>query len=128
MAVKAILETPNPSGKHPQWWTKVSGNGKVTINYRSEKATSMPTPYQGDARVKRGCNHRADNSESGPTACPNILFEKEQRKDQCDGNHGFTVPFCFVHHTKQETVVNLITPRAGKGSLWTQTTMLVGVG
>ena len=24
-AVKAILETPNPSGKHARWWTKVRG-------------------------------------------------------------------------------------------------------
>ena len=26
-AVKAILETPNPSGKHARWWTKVYGTG-----------------------------------------------------------------------------------------------------
>lgn len=26
-AVKAILETPNPSGKHARWWTKVYGMG-----------------------------------------------------------------------------------------------------
>ena len=35
-AVKAVLETPNPSGKHARWWTKVYGSGvkNVTIQYR----------------------------------------------------------------------------------------------
>ena len=26
-AVKAVLETPNPSAKHARWWTRVYGNG-----------------------------------------------------------------------------------------------------
>ena len=26
-AVKAVLETPNPSGKHTRWWSKVFGSG-----------------------------------------------------------------------------------------------------
>ncbi len=36
-AVKAILETPNPSGKHARWRTRVYSRGvkKVIINYRS---------------------------------------------------------------------------------------------
>ena len=38
-AVKAVLETPNPSGKHARWWTKVYGSGvkDVTITYRPGK-------------------------------------------------------------------------------------------
>ena len=34
-AVKAILETPNPSGKHARWWSKVFGSGvkKLEIKY-----------------------------------------------------------------------------------------------
>ena len=38
-AVKAVLETPNPSGKHARWWMKVYGKGikEVKIVYRSEK-------------------------------------------------------------------------------------------
>ena len=38
-AVKAVLETPNPSGKHARWWNKVYGSGisKVHIVYRSGK-------------------------------------------------------------------------------------------
>ena len=36
-AVKAILETPNPTGKHGRWWTKVYGRGvkAVVIKYRA---------------------------------------------------------------------------------------------
>jgi len=36
-AVRAILETPNPSGKHARWWTKVYGAGvkDVRIVYRA---------------------------------------------------------------------------------------------
>ena len=35
-AVKAILETPSPSGKHTRWWLKVFGSGvkNVEIKYR----------------------------------------------------------------------------------------------
>jgi len=28
-AVKAVLETPNPSGKHARWWTRVYGRGVI---------------------------------------------------------------------------------------------------
>ena len=31
-AVKAVLETPNPSGKHARWWLKVFGSGLKSIN------------------------------------------------------------------------------------------------
>ena len=36
-AVKAVLEAPNPSGKHARWWTKVYGTGikDIQIVYRS---------------------------------------------------------------------------------------------
>ena len=35
-AVKAILQTPSPNGKHARWWLKVfaSGVGKVQLTYR----------------------------------------------------------------------------------------------
>ena len=36
-AVKAVLETPSPSGKHARWWNKVFGSGvkKLDIVYRA---------------------------------------------------------------------------------------------
>lgn len=41
-AVKAVFETPNPSGKHTRWWTKVYGSGvkSVTIRYRPGQQNS----------------------------------------------------------------------------------------
>ena len=38
-AVKAVLGTPSPSGKHARWWTKLFGSGvkEVDIVYRSGK-------------------------------------------------------------------------------------------
>ena len=34
-AVKAVLETPYPSGKHARWWTKVYGTRDERIVYHS---------------------------------------------------------------------------------------------
>ena len=36
-AVKAVLETPNPTGKHTRWWTKVYSRGvqSIVIQYRA---------------------------------------------------------------------------------------------
>ena len=38
-AVKAVLETPNPTGKHARWWTQVYGRGvkEVQIIYHTER-------------------------------------------------------------------------------------------
>ena len=38
-AIKAVLETPNPSGKHARWWTRVYGTGvrDVRIIFRAGK-------------------------------------------------------------------------------------------
>ena len=92
--MKAILETPNPSGKHARWWAKVygSGIGKITITYRSGKSnvnadalSRSPQPLEtGDARVEAVTS--ADQTiqgilEAGPAACTGLLFEEEQRRD-----------------------------------------------
>ena len=41
-AVKAILQAPNPSGKHARWWTKVYGSGvkSIKIQYRPGRLNS----------------------------------------------------------------------------------------
>ena len=38
-AVKAVLESDNPTAKHARWWTRVFGRGirKITIKYRAGK-------------------------------------------------------------------------------------------
>ena len=41
-AVRAVLETPNPTGRHARWWTRVHGCGikSVTIVYRPGKTNA----------------------------------------------------------------------------------------
>ena len=41
-AVKAVLETPNPSGKHARWWSQTFGSGikNLQIIYRDGKENS----------------------------------------------------------------------------------------
>ena len=41
-AVKAILQTPDPSSKHARWWTRVYGSGvkSVKIVHRPGKCNS----------------------------------------------------------------------------------------
>ena len=54
-AVKAVLETPNPSAKHARWWTKVYENGvkSIQIVYRSGQengnADALSCNPQGEA-------------------------------------------------------------------------------
>ena len=59
-AVKALLETPNPTGKHARWWTKVFAQGvrRVHIVYKAGKenvnadalsrSPHAPAPLVGD--------------------------------------------------------------------------------
>ena len=54
-AVKAVLETPNPSGKHARWWTRVYGkgvkevhSGKTNLNANALSRTPLgPAPVEG---------------------------------------------------------------------------------
>ena len=60
-AVKAVLETSNPTGKHARWWTKVYGRGvkEVRIIYRAgrenasadalSRSPQAPAPLEGVA-------------------------------------------------------------------------------
>ena len=59
-AVKAVLETPNLTGKHARWWSKIhgSGIGEVNIVHRAGKENRhadalsrqpvMPAPTEKD--------------------------------------------------------------------------------
>ena len=31
-AVKQVLQSPNPTGKHARWWTRVYGRGIKSVN------------------------------------------------------------------------------------------------
>ncbi|KAL5515979.1 hypothetical protein EMCRGX_G001235 [Ephydatia muelleri] len=95
-AVKAVLETPNPSGKHARWWSKVyeSGAKHVHIIYKSGKSNSnadalsrspVGTPGgEADEEVQvtvvqsRSISHIL---ESSPTVGELSDLKEEQRKD-----------------------------------------------
>ncbi len=64
-AVKAVLETPSPSGKHAEWWSKIYRNGVKTVNivYRAgrenisadrdalSRSPQLPAPIEGVAET-----------------------------------------------------------------------------
>ena len=61
-AVKAILQTPNLSGKHARWWTKVYGSGvkDVKIQYRPGRLNSSAdalSPSPQSPSVTEAANH-----------------------------------------------------------------------
>ena len=62
-AVKAVLETPNPSGKHARWWLKVFGSGlrSIRIVYKAGKD-----------------NTNADALSRSPAGLPPLNAEVEQ--------------------------------------------------
>ncbi len=102
-AVKAVLETPNPSGRHARWWTKVygSGVGEVRIVYRPGKNNAsadtlsrspvIPAPSEGlgegELQVAAvTCESGVDTTiptllASAPEPSEAISFGEEQRRD-----------------------------------------------
>ena len=80
-AVRSVLETPSPSGRHARWWTRVYGSGIRSINiiYRSGKANSnadalsrnpvgeAPKEGVGESEVQVA----TITSESGGATCNN---------------------------------------------------------
>jgi len=59
-AVKAVLETPNPSAKHARWWTKVYGSGvkSIQIVYRSAERMEMLMLCHAILRVGHPVSHK----------------------------------------------------------------------
>ena len=101
-AVKAVLETPNPSGKHARWWTKVYGRGvkEVKIRYRPgtnadtlSHCPQAPAPSEGlaEAEVQVAAVESKTTSggettitellQSAPVMMEPVSFAVEQRKD-----------------------------------------------
>ena len=99
-AVKAVLETPNPSGKHARWWSRVYGKGvkEVKIVYRSGKTNLNadalsripvgPAPVEGpgqnEAQVSAVSSDENIESllDSEPPEIVPDSFRNEQQKDE----------------------------------------------
>ena len=98
-AVKAVLGTPNPSGKFARWWNKVYGCGakKVDIIYRPGRENSnadalsrmphLPAPDQGvgedevQVGIVRGDTTMDELLSADPTSQIPDDFGSEQSKD-----------------------------------------------
>lgn len=87
-AVKAVLNTPNPSGKHARWWTRVYGSGinEVNIVYRPGKhcanadaLSRSPQPTVAIVSSKENIPELLASSDA--ITPPHTSYSEEQRKD-----------------------------------------------
>ena len=96
-AVRAILETPNPSCKHARWWTKVYGTGlkEVKIVYRAGRLNGSADALSRDphgeapsegvaerevqvASVHSGAAREQDASQQVPGEITDLLARPQQ--------------------------------------------------
>ena len=94
-AVKAVLETPSPNGKHARWWTKVfeSGVGEVNIVYclgkeyisadTLSRQPYLPAPNHGIAEysLQVAPVTSANTSDPEETSIQNLFFTLIRKKE-----------------------------------------------
>ena len=97
-AVKLVLETSNPTGKHARWWTRVYGSGvkSVTIVYRAgrdnvsadalSRSPCSPPPHvgiaQGEVQVASVATEGIMSLlQAGPATTEQVDYSSEQCKD-----------------------------------------------
>ena len=93
-AVKAVLETPNPSAKHARWWSRVYGRGvkEVKIVYRPghenrnadalSRHPQLPAPSVG---IGEDEVQVFPISAEGRKDCVEVTVEQEQANDSLHG-------------------------------------------
>ena len=86
-AAKPVLEAPNPTGKHAQWWMRVYGRGikSIAIMYRAGKenvaadalsrSSVFPNPAQGigQGEMQVSVVISADPESSTALQGPNLI-------------------------------------------------------
>ena len=97
-AVKAVLETPNPTGKHAWWWKKLFGSGiaKIQIVYHSRKENTFadalfrnrvgPTPPDAEVPIDVLAVWAEDIStllgkDPNPSSLEHESFQDSQKHD-----------------------------------------------
>ena len=99
-AVKAVLETPNPTGKHVRWWTKVYGRGvkEVHIIHRAGKENRnadalsrspvSPAPQVGIAEGEvQVLPVRAAHLQDSSSNCPDALVDAPSQNNPNSSQH-----------------------------------------
>ncbi len=115
-AVKAVLETPNPSGKHARWWLKVFGSGlrSIQIVYKAGKDNTNADALSRSPAGLAPLNAEVEQVQVASIQttdltvrdlldmCPesssvtiNVNFAQEQRKDS-----DLSFMFNFLVHNK----------------------------
>ena len=96
-SVKAVLETPNPSGKYSRWWTKVYGAGMkdVHIVYRSGKLNHV-----ADALSRSPCGASSTTELDGRN--DQVAIIKTQPAEEIIASTNFWA--CIQRQEKQVTM------------------------
>lgn len=76
-AVKAILETPSPSGKHARWWSKVDGSGvrSLHITYHAGKDNTNADALSRNPQLPAPAKDTANTEvQVAAVNCANSVF------------------------------------------------------
>ena len=119
-AVKAVLEAPNPAGKHARWWSRVYGRGvkKVNIVYRAgrenrnaDALSRNPLPQAPQVGVAEGevqvSSLVSSETEVSPVSSTNGLNLEDNGLDPQDTESDYQMPYSVTSEAV-ETIRTLI--------------------
>ena len=101
-AVKAILQTPNPSGKHARWWTKVYASGvkNVKIQYRPGRLNSSADAL---SRSPQGTLRQASHDHSEPQVSAITSSDVADIPSLLGSSVDSTAPVCFGDEQRKDS-------------------------